>query len=144
MGPESPSPYPQVPATCPCYLLPVLLVYIRSYLISVTSLQFWIPIIRILYLPQQKSEEPWLFFEAKRELQAKSLGSTVKSNFSSVQKGMSKGTFFVSLHQTLYLKAYVSFIVASDINIVVLHSVFLHWCVAQGPTHTQWIVAFPL
>jgi hypothetical protein len=67
----------------------------------------------------------------------KSLESRVKSNFSSVQKGMSKGTFFVSPHQALYLKAYISFIVVSDINIVVLHSVFWHWYVAQRHTQTH-------
>jgi hypothetical protein len=40
----------------------------------------------------------------------------VKSNVSSVQKGMGKGTFLVSLHQALYLKTYESSIVASDID----------------------------
>jgi hypothetical protein len=77
------------------------------------------------------------FSKPKGVCKQKRLGSTVKSNFSSVQKGISRGTLFVSLHQTLYLKAYVSFIVASDINIVVLHSVFWHWCVAQRHTHTH-------
>jgi hypothetical protein len=98
-------------------LLPMLLVYIHGYLTSVTSLKFWIPIIQTLYLQEQKCEEPGYFSEPKGVREKKCLGSTVKSNCSSAQKGMSKGTFFDSLHQALYLKTYVSFVVSSDIDL---------------------------
>ena len=40
------------------------------------------------------------FSKPKGVREQKCLGSTVKSNVSSVEKGMGKGTFFVSLHCT--------------------------------------------
>jgi len=38
-----------------------------------------IPIIRTLYLQQQRCEEPWLFYKATRGLSAKSLRNTAES-----------------------------------------------------------------
>ena len=61
----------------------MLLVRIRSYITSVLRNKFLIldtyhP--DTLYLREEESEDPWLFFEAKRSQRSKSLVNTGLSN----------------------------------------------------------------
>ena len=61
-------------------LLHMLLVCIHSYLKSVLRhnfLKLWIPIIHTPYLREEKCENPWLFFEAKRDPRANKFWATL-------------------------------------------------------------------